>query len=497
MNSNHLHPATRLRQLRETLELSQRQLAKEFMVSSGAIASWELGSNPIPGPVLRLIELFENSISNQNNKNEKLSADILDELKNNLHTKSGEFSFLEESLKDYILDVSSLNGFQAKVKLAIIKKVIKYLSKTKGLSIKFVQLLSYLELGLPIDVRLSLGNLQSMIKPMTAETIKQTLEIAFGKKIEDIFLTFNFSPLAVTSMGQVHLAQLKDGSKVAVKVQNPDIITILDKQFSKVNLLGQLASHFGKDASAFLENLQTALYRECDYLVEAKNQEKARELLSRFPRAVVPKVYKTLTTKNILVSEFIEGENFHAFAIRATQDSKNIVAENLVKCLSTLAFCHNLIQGDIHPENFLIKNDKVVFLDFGRIINFPPGRMKLEANFYKAILNEDKQQGKMLVEEMGMLEGSEKLDFDEFWSFLLNSQAHIIKEGKFKFNREYVTRLSREGRRFTNKHKMKMAPESFWAFTYAAGSWALMAELEAECNWRKIGLETFDETMKA
>lgn len=494
MSHQTLHPAVRLKLLRENLQLSQRELAEEFNVTSGAIAHWEMGTNPIPGPVLKIIELFEDALSH--GKSDQTSLRIFQDIKKGLISqglKDEQFKEVEESIFSYINEINSLNKFHAKIKFSFIQRLLKSLKNSKGLTIKFLQLLSYLELGLPIEVRMALGNLQGKLKPLSFKRIQEIIEKEYGRPLEDIFSEFEKSPIAVTSLAQVHYARLKDGAEVAVKVQSPDMKKILEEQFSRIEKIGKIASYLGKEPTGILDELRRAIYQECDYLIEARNQEKIRNILLNQPRTIVPKVYLDLSRPHVLVSEFVHGENFHSFAIRASQDSKNIVAETVLKTLSHLSFCHNLVHGDIHAENFLVKNDKVIFLDFGRIYNFPEARMRLEIQFYQAILFEKKEEAKKLCGQIGFAKDEEQFDFDEFWSFLLNSQAHILKDGKFKFTKEYVARLAREGRRFNSRHKLKLSPESFWAFTFSSGSWALFAELDAETNWRQIAIETFNQ----
>ena len=53
--------AKRLRSLREALKFSQREMAKEFLVTPGAIAHWESGNRSVPGPVIKLIEIYESA----------------------------------------------------------------------------------------------------------------------------------------------------------------------------------------------------------------------------------------------------------------------------------------------------------------------------------------------------------------------------------------------------------------------------------------------------
>jgi transcriptional regulator with XRE-family HTH domain len=55
----------RLQNLRSRMGLSLRELAIEFRVCHGAIHHWENGIRSIPGPVQKLIELYEEKYQQQ------------------------------------------------------------------------------------------------------------------------------------------------------------------------------------------------------------------------------------------------------------------------------------------------------------------------------------------------------------------------------------------------------------------------------------------------
>jgi transcriptional regulator with XRE-family HTH domain len=57
--------ATPLKRVRALLDLSQRELALEFRVGAAAIALWESGARTMPGPALRLLEMFEAELGMQ------------------------------------------------------------------------------------------------------------------------------------------------------------------------------------------------------------------------------------------------------------------------------------------------------------------------------------------------------------------------------------------------------------------------------------------------
>lgn len=490
-----IHPSARLKILRQTLNMSQRDLAREFNVSSAAIALWELGSNPVPGPLIKLMDIYEGvrpELCEDHKRFDKTFSEAIKSFENH----SEEIAIIKSGLAAHFLELSSFNCFKVKFKYALAKKIMSYLNNQKGLTIKAVQLASYLEAGLPVEVRLALGNLQSSMKPMPKKLLVEIIESTYGCSLEEVFPLFEMTPVAVTSLGQVHYAKRKNGEEVAVKIQSKEIEKTLQSQMKKIAFMEKLGSFINKDIAIIGQEIKRALLQECDYLEEARNQNKIREITLNYPRTIVPKVHMDLTRKNILVSEFIHAQNFNTFARVASQASKNVVAEAFIRTLSNLAFSHGMVMGDIHPENFLVKNDKVVFLDFGRIFNPPAERMLPETMFYRCLLLNEKEKAKKLATVIGFAKDETQFNFDEFWYFLKTSQTHLMKDEKFKFSRDYLALITRESRRYANQGTLQLSKETFWGFTFSAGTWGIYAELEAECNWRKIALETFDEALK-
>ena len=495
MINSEIHPSERLKRLRENLSMSQRELAQEFNVSNAAIAQWELGSNPIPGLLIKLIEIYEQNPNKERKDHEKF-LNFFNEKVKEFETVVNEINVIKISLAEYLVEESSHNSIKAKFKYALMKKFIGYLSKQNGLTIKAIQLASYLEMGLPAEVRLAFGNLQSSMKPMPKKVLIEIIELAYGKSYEEIFPTFNLKPIAVTSLGQVHYAKLKNGKEVAVKIQQKDIKSILDSQFKKMSFLEKLGSYIHKDISIIGDEIRRAVLKECDYLEEARNQNKIKSITLNYPRVIIPQVHLGFTKINILVSEFIHAENFVSFSKTATQASKNHVAGALIKTLSNLSFVHGMILTDVHPENFLIKNDKVVLLDFGRISNPPPVRMRSEIMFYRHFLLNEKKEAEKMAAIIGFNNNDAKLDFEEFWNFLKVSHKHLLKDEVFTFNRDYLKFITNEIKKFSKKQTLKVSVEAFWAFTFSAGVWALLAELDSECNWHRIIMDSLNEALE-
>lgn len=71
-----------------------------------------------------------------------------------------------------------------------------------------------------------------------AAAVRNTLETAFGKKVEELFEDFDFEPIAAASLGQVHLATL-NGRRVVVKVQRPGLRELFRVDLKNVRVIAQ------------------------------------------------------------------------------------------------------------------------------------------------------------------------------------------------------------------------------------------------------------------
>jgi len=492
-NSSHVHPAERLVLLRQTLGLSQRELAKEFQVTPGAIALWETGTRGVPGPVLKLIDLYEKSLPTVCKKTFESETDtLLKDFKSTLPIKSDAeveevFDQIKNSMSAYFEDSESFNSLSSQLKRILIHRLLKSLKTSKGISIKLAQMASYLEIGLPLEVRYALGTLQSRMQPSKPTAIRELIEEEYGCPLKEIFPVWKADPIAVTSLGQVHYAKLPDGQEVAVKVQHPEIQKILKKQFDNMDLLKSFGAFLGKNDHGIVAEIQRALMEECNYLQEAHNQERFRNIISEDSRIIIPKVHRSLVRPRVLVTEFVKGESFQNFAIRANQTQRNTAAEILIEALTKAVFGYGFGHMDLHAGNFMFADGKVIILDFGRVIETSSERMKVECQFYQALLDQDYDKGRTLALQI-FAKDPKSFDFDAFWDFLINSHTHLLVDEPYKFTRNYVQSMTRAGRVYAKKNQLKTNKDAFWAFVFSVGTWGMLADLDASVNMRRIAL---------
>mmetsp|Transcript_76626 Transcript_76626/g.159422 ORF Transcript_76626/g.159422 Transcript_76626/m.159422 type:complete len:552 (+) Transcript_76626:51-1706(+) len=205
---------------------------------------------------------------------------------------------------------------------------------------------------------------------------KGTLSKELGQDPADIFDFLADAepvPIAAASLGQVYRWKNKQTAQiVAVKVQRPGMnhavaldIAVLRRVGHAVRWIVRLVSETRIDHVQLVDAWATGTYSELDYIAEAANQEHFRsELARRMPRRViVPKIDKKLTSRRVLVSEWIEGPRLADCSSEVIQKLVPIGVECFVTQLLDIGVFHS----DPHPGNLLVKDGKLVLLDFGLV----------------------------------------------------------------------------------------------------------------------------------
>src|SRR3954469_4882771 len=89
--------------------------------------------------------------------------------------------------------------------------------------VKLGQLLSTRVELMPRAYLQALERLQDKVEPFAFDEIENIVAAELGVRMSKAFTDFSVQPIASASLGQVHLARLRDGRQVAVKVQRPKV----------------------------------------------------------------------------------------------------------------------------------------------------------------------------------------------------------------------------------------------------------------------------------
>ena len=156
-----------------------------------------------------------------------------------------------------------------------------------------------------------LAQLQDQLPGFDSDLAMACIEEDLGAPIEEIFKDLEREPISAASLGQVHRGVLMSGQAVAVKVQRPGLREQITLDLYIVrNIAAWLNSNIGlirSDLVALIDELGRRVFEEMDYLNEAANAERFRELHHQNPRIAVPAIYQDSTSRRVLTMEWIDG----------------------------------------------------------------------------------------------------------------------------------------------------------------------------------------------
>jgi ubiquinone biosynthesis protein len=220
-------------------------------------------------------------------------------------------------------------------------------------------------------------------KPGPFIEVREVIEAELGRPISEVFGSFEEVALASASVGQVHRATLKDGTKVAVKVQH---VGIKESMLLDFQILRGIATFVEKTFAAsriwqpleHLEELQQMLERELDYTFEVQNTIRVAEKFRHDDSVLIPHMHKQLCTKKVMVMEFVDGIKFaHPEQLDKQGIDRKNVAKVITHAMAKQIFLHRVFHADPSPGNMMIlSSDKVCFLDFGAVGNVTERRAK-------------------------------------------------------------------------------------------------------------------------
>jgi predicted unusual protein kinase regulating ubiquinone biosynthesis (AarF/ABC1/UbiB family) len=296
---------------------------------------------------------------------------------------------------------------------ALVGQLVDQLGQMRGAAMKVGQMISMVEFdGLPEDERDELQHrlaaLRDDVAPVGFADLEKMMRQEFGGPLERVFRDFEEHAFAAASIGQVHRATTIDGDDVAVKIQYPGVAEAVDTDLRNAMMLLPLVKRVapGLDAKALAAEMRERIGEELDYELEAQNQRRIGRLLQGHPFVRVPRVDTSLSTRRVLVSEYVDGERFEAVR-RADEVQRDRYGEIVFRLYFGLLYRDRIALGDPHPGNYLLCPDgRVCFLDFGLLRGVDAARLAAERGIAHAVRDGDAAALKTALRAGGYLPAS-------------------------------------------------------------------------------------------
>uniref|UniRef100_A0A8C2AYF6 Atypical kinase COQ8A, mitochondrial n=2 Tax=Cyprinus carpio TaxID=7962 RepID=A0A8C2AYF6_CYPCA len=276
------------------------------------------------------------------------------------------------------------------------ERIVRTLCKVRGAALKLGQMLSIQDDAF-INPQLAkiFDRVRQSADFMPIKQMMKALNNDLGPNWRDKVDLFEERPFAAASIGQVHLARMKDGREVAMKIQYPGVAQSINSDVN--NLMTVLSMSNALPEGLFPDHLIDVMRRElaleCDYIREAKCARKFKELLKDHPFFYVPEVIDELSSQHVLTTELVPGFPLDQ-ADGLSQELKNEICENiLILCLREL-FEFRYMQTDPNWSNFFYdpQTHRVALLDFGATRGFDESFTDLYIEIIKAAADGNREE---------------------------------------------------------------------------------------------------------
>jgi ubiquinone biosynthesis protein len=276
----------------------------------------------------------------------------------------------------FLVYLSPWTWFQRSIGITRGERLRLALEELGPIFVKFGQAVSTRRDLLPADIADELAKLQDRVPPFDSAVAIAAIEKAFGRALNDIFGSFDPKPLAAASIAQVHVATLKNGPEVVVKILRPGMRENIDLDLEVLDYLAELADRYWGEARRLrpvelVREYRKTILDELDLMREAGNAAQLKRNFAGSSLLYVPEVYWDYCRVNVMVMERIHGIIVNNVGeLRARGANIRKLAENGVEIFFTQVFRDNFFHADMHPGNIFVQiddpdNPRYAAVDFG------------------------------------------------------------------------------------------------------------------------------------
>jgi predicted unusual protein kinase regulating ubiquinone biosynthesis (AarF/ABC1/UbiB family) len=369
------------------------------------------------------------------------------------------------------------------------------LGELKGGAMKFGQALSVMEAAIPEEFaepyRDALTKLQSEAPPLPAKSVHRVLDQQLGTRWRERFQSFDDTPAASASIGQVHRAVWSDGRAVAVKVQYPGADEALRADLKTLSrMTGLFATVMpGADVRPVLAELTARTEEELDYRIEAEYQRTFAKAFADDPNYSIPKV--VASAPKTVVTEWLSATPLSAVIAKGTPEERNRAGALLAQFHVQAPAVAGLLHCDPHPGNFMLLDDgRMGVIDFGACAPMPNG-LPRELGEMLRLARDEKFDllTELLRDNHFVIPGRTVTDreIDDY----LRPFTDPIKAESFHFTRSWLQRAAGsatefDSQQFRTARALNLPPKYLMIFRVLMGSVGICAQLNAEAPYMRI-----------
>ena len=247
------------------------------------------------------------------------------------------------------------------------------LKSLKGSALKVAQMLSMDKSFLPQAYVEKFSLSQFSVPPLSAPLVLKTCKTNLGKTPYEIFDEFNPNSVNAASIGQVHVA-LKDGKKLAVKIQYPGVANSISSDLALVKPIAiRMFNLQGKDSDKYFKEVEDKLIEETNYLLELKQSQEVVEACKKIENLVFPNYYSEYSSEKIITMDWMTGIHLSEFTSKNdNQEITDKIGQALWDFYMYQIHILKKVHADPHPGNFLVNDEnQLVALDFGCMKQIP------------------------------------------------------------------------------------------------------------------------------
>ena len=299
------------------------------------------------------------------------------------------------------------------------------LQKLGPIFVKFGQVLSTRRDLLPLDVADELALLQDQVPPFPGDVAVATIERAFRKPLDEIFTSFDRTPVASASIAQVHFATVRDKNgrerEVAVKVLRPGMLKVIDQDLALIRMMAAWVERLAPDGKRLKPREVAAefdkyLHDELDLVREAASAAQLRRNMAGLDLVMIPEMFWDLIRPEVLVMERMKGVPVNQIErMRALGVDIPKLARDGVTIFFTQVFRDGFFHADMHPGNIMVSVEPATFgryisLDFGIVGTLTQVDKEYLAQNFAAFFRRDYKRVAELHVESGWVPPDTRVD---------------------------------------------------------------------------------------